>query len=142
MSGFPRLVAEDYRPQPPPDDVRRRYGIGIVGCGGIARGAHLPAYKTFDYGVVAACDVIEANARHAAEQFAIPYWASLRSIRRRASLIDLVERRRLRGWDRDHLANKTERHNLPGQRACRAGWTSRTEPNEERTTAWSLVAVG
>ena len=58
-----RLRPEDYRPAPPPEAIRQRYGIGLVGCGGIARGAHLPAYRDFGYRVVGACDVVEAHAR-------------------------------------------------------------------------------
>ena len=76
MTDLPRLLPEDYRPQPPPAEIRRRYGIGIVGCGGIAGGAHLPAYRSFGYRVTGACDVVEDHARQAAEQFAIPFWTT------------------------------------------------------------------
>src|SRR5579859_2626125 len=67
------LRPEDYMPAPPPPDVARRYGIGIVGCGGIARAAHLPAYRKFGYRVSAACDVVEENARRAGAEFEIPF---------------------------------------------------------------------
>jgi predicted dehydrogenase len=67
-----RLTPDLYRPKPPPEEVIQRFPIGVVGCGGIMRGAHLPAYRTFGYRVVAACDVVEENARKAAEQFGIP----------------------------------------------------------------------
>ncbi|HEV2124551.1 MAG TPA: Gfo/Idh/MocA family oxidoreductase, partial [Chloroflexota bacterium] len=70
------LPPASYRPAPPPPEIAQRYGIGIVGCGGIARGAHLPAYRDFGYRVVATCDVLEENARTAAEKFAIPFWTS------------------------------------------------------------------
>lgn len=70
------LRPEDYRPSPPSEDVRRRFGIAIVGCGGIARHAHLPAYRDFGYRVVAACDVVEENARRAAKDFNIPFWTT------------------------------------------------------------------
>ncbi len=49
-----RLTPEDYRPKPPSG---RHYRIGLIGCGGIANGAHLPAYRDFGYEVVACSDV-------------------------------------------------------------------------------------
>src|SRR4051794_2414779 len=70
------LQPEDYRPAPPPDEIKRRYGIAIVGCGTIVRQAHLPAYRKFGYRVVGACDVVAAAARATAEQFDIPYWTT------------------------------------------------------------------
>ena len=63
------LQPADYQPSAP---SCKDYGIGLIGCGGIARTAHLPAYRQFGYTVVAACDLIEANARQAQEQFGIP----------------------------------------------------------------------
>lgn len=70
------LHPAEYRPAPPPDEIKQRFGIGIVGCGGIARGAHLPAYRDFGYRVLAACDIVEDSARRAAEQFDIPRWTA------------------------------------------------------------------
>jgi len=70
---FPFLSPADYRPAPPPPEVVGRYGIGIVGCGGIVRHAHLPAYRALGYRVVAACDVVEQHARAAAAEFNIPF---------------------------------------------------------------------
>lgn len=70
------LRPEDYRPQPPPEEIRQRYGIASIGCGGIARHAHLPAYRDFGYRVVAAGDLIEENARRAAQEFGIPFWTT------------------------------------------------------------------
>jgi predicted dehydrogenase len=64
------LRPEEYRPQPP---ERPDYGIGLIGCGGIARGAHLPAYRQFGYRVVACCDLNEDALRQAREQFDIPF---------------------------------------------------------------------
>jgi predicted dehydrogenase len=64
------LRPEQYRPQPP---AKRDYGIGLIGCGGIARGAHLPAYRQFGYRVVACCDVREEAALAAQRQFEIPF---------------------------------------------------------------------
>lgn len=70
------LSPEDYRPAPPAAEIKNRYGIGLIGCGGIARGAHLPAYRNFGYRVVACCDLIEHNARRAAADFGIPFWTT------------------------------------------------------------------
>lgn len=70
------LAPADYRPAPPAEEVRNRYGIGLIGCGGIARGAHLPAYRDFGYRVVACCDMVEENARRAAADFGIPFWTT------------------------------------------------------------------
>lgn len=63
------LHPSDYQPSPP---EKKNYGIGFIGCGGIARGAHLPAYRQFGYRVVAACDLIEENVRRAQDEFGIP----------------------------------------------------------------------
>ena len=49
-----RLTPEDYRPKPPSG---RHYRIGLIGCGGVANGAHLPAYRDFGYEVVACSDI-------------------------------------------------------------------------------------
>jgi predicted dehydrogenase len=70
------LRPEDYRPTPPPPELRERYGIASVGCGSIARHAHLPAYREFGYRVVIACDLVEENARAAAAAFEIPFWTT------------------------------------------------------------------
>ncbi len=70
------LRTEDYRPAPPPEAVSNRFGIGVVGCGGIMRGAHLPAYRAFGYRVTACCDVAPEAARGAAAQFGIPFWTT------------------------------------------------------------------
>jgi predicted dehydrogenase len=70
------LSPEIYRPKPPPAAITQRYGIGIVGCGSIVRLAHLPAYRSFGYRVIAACDVVAANAEQTAGEFAIPYWTT------------------------------------------------------------------
>src|SRR5690606_29270394 len=45
----------DHQPRFP--DPSRRPGIGIVGCGGIVRGAHLPAYTKYGLRVVGVYDV-------------------------------------------------------------------------------------
>jgi predicted dehydrogenase len=51
-------------------------GIGIIGSGGIARGAHLPGYKAAEsmgVRVVACADVNEETAKQTAEQFGVPH---------------------------------------------------------------------
>ena len=46
--------------------------VGIVGCGGMANGAHIPAYKLDNKRVqiVAFCDIIEERAIKAKKKFA------------------------------------------------------------------------
>ncbi|GIX07553.1 MAG: hypothetical protein KatS3mg115_1956 [Candidatus Poribacteria bacterium] len=61
---------EQYRPRPP---EKKDYAIGIIGCGGIVQGAHLPAYRNFGYRVVAACDLLEENLRRVQERFGVPW---------------------------------------------------------------------
>ncbi|MBM3458779.1 MAG: Gfo/Idh/MocA family oxidoreductase [Armatimonadetes bacterium] len=51
-------------------------GIGIIGSGGIARGAHLPGYKACEgdgVRVLACADVNETVARQTAAQFDVPH---------------------------------------------------------------------
>lgn len=67
------LRPAEYRPAPPPEDIVRRYRVGAVGCGGIMRGAHLRAYRNFGYQVTACCDVVEAHARQAADEYGVPF---------------------------------------------------------------------
>lgn len=67
------LDAADYLPRPPD---RHDYGIGLVGCGGIANGAHLPAYRTCGYRVVACCDIRPDAAASTAQKFGIPRWTT------------------------------------------------------------------
>lgn len=69
----PLLTRDDYFPHPPAD---KDYGIGIVGCGSIVRGAHLPAYQKCGYRVVACCDISAESARSAAADFGIPHWST------------------------------------------------------------------
>ena len=48
--------------------------VGIIGAGGIARGAHIPSYqKLANVSVVAVADVKEGTATEAAEKFNIPH---------------------------------------------------------------------
>jgi predicted dehydrogenase len=47
--------------------------IGIIGCGGIANGKHMPALKKLsDVQMVAFCDIIEERAQKAAKEFGTP----------------------------------------------------------------------
>lgn len=64
------LESSDYRPQAP---KKHDYGIGLVGCGGIAMGAHLPAYRQFGYRVVACCDIRPEAVERAQQQYNIPH---------------------------------------------------------------------
>ena len=47
--------------------------IGIIGCGGIANGKHMPALSRLkDVEMVAFCDIVEERAKKAALQYGIP----------------------------------------------------------------------
>ena len=59
----------DYRPRMP---SRTDYRIGVVGCGGIVRGAHLPAYKAAGFPVTGIWNRTADTARAAAAVFGIP----------------------------------------------------------------------
>jgi len=51
----------------------RTVKIGIIGCGGIANGKHMPALKGLDnVELVAFCDIIEERAVKAAKEFGTP----------------------------------------------------------------------
>ena len=51
----------------------RKLRVGIVGCGGIANGKHLPAMKkNGNFEIVAFCDLIEERARRAKEEYGTP----------------------------------------------------------------------
>ena len=50
--------------------MSKKLKIGVVGCGGIARVAHLPAYMKMDnVEVVAFCDILEDRAENFRETF-------------------------------------------------------------------------
>ncbi|MCS7224973.1 MAG: Gfo/Idh/MocA family oxidoreductase [Armatimonadetes bacterium] len=66
---FEEIVSIDYSIKLP---EKKDYGIGVIGCGGIMNGAHLPAYQQAGFRVVACCDVVEEAARSTAERFSIP----------------------------------------------------------------------
>src|SRR5690606_19059587 len=54
-----------YRPQDPVEDSP---GIGVVGCGGIAR-HHLQAYLDAGYNVLGLCDLDPARAKQRQQEF-------------------------------------------------------------------------
>jgi predicted dehydrogenase len=48
--------------------------VGIIGCGGIANGAHLPGYALLpNVKLVAACDIIPDRAKKTAEDYSMDY---------------------------------------------------------------------
>ena len=62
------LKPENYMPAKP----ERTFKIGLVGCGNIARSAHLKSYAHMGFEVVHACDIDEENLKLAVEEFDIP----------------------------------------------------------------------
>ena len=53
---------------------KKTINVGIVGCGGIAQGAHMPGYLNTDGAkVIAACDIVKAKAEKFAKDFDIPH---------------------------------------------------------------------
>ena len=53
---------------------KKTINVGIIGAGGIARGAHMPGYLNTDgVKVIAACDIVEATAKKFAKDFDIPH---------------------------------------------------------------------
>jgi len=54
--------------------MKKRIKIAIIGCGGIARHAHISAYQQLkdDFEIVAACDIIEQRAQDFAKNNDIP----------------------------------------------------------------------
>lgn len=55
--------------------MKKPVGIGIIGAGGIARGAHIPAYLAYPdmCKVQAVCDIIPERAKAFAEEYNIPH---------------------------------------------------------------------
>lgn len=70
MSQF-QLDPSGYRPKPPKG--RKDYGIGLIGCGGIAHHAHLPGYQQMGFRVVACCDIRPDAVQTTQEKWDIPY---------------------------------------------------------------------
>ncbi|MEG2701498.1 MAG: Gfo/Idh/MocA family oxidoreductase [Clostridia bacterium] len=53
--------------------MSKRLKIGIIGCGGIANGKHMPSLKAIDRAdLVAFCDLIEEKAQKAAAEYGVP----------------------------------------------------------------------
>ena len=51
--------------------MSKRLKVGIIGCGGIANGKHLPSLKAIDRAdIVAFCDLIPERAEKAAKEYA------------------------------------------------------------------------
>ncbi len=51
----------------------RIVNIGIIGCGGIANGKHMPSLKKIDnVRMIAFCDVIPERAEKAAREYGVP----------------------------------------------------------------------
>lgn len=61
-------TAENYRP----NTEHTHLGIGLIGCGSIAQGAHLPAYRKHGFDVVAAFDISPASSAQVTQDFGIP----------------------------------------------------------------------
>lgn len=54
--------------------AKKKLGIGIIGSGGIAQGAHMPGYAALpDCEILAVADVSEAARNSAAEKFNVPH---------------------------------------------------------------------
>ena len=54
-------------------NMKKTIKVGIIGCGGIANGKHLPSLSNVDgVELVAFCDLVEDKARAAAEKYGVP----------------------------------------------------------------------
>ena len=50
----------------------KKLRVGIIGCGGIANGKHMPSLKEIpEVEMVAFCDIVEERAQKAAEEYGI-----------------------------------------------------------------------
>lgn len=67
----PLLKTQDYIPPAPV----KKYRIGLIGCGGIANGAHLPAYRNMGFEVVSCTDISLEAAKATAAKWNIPHVA-------------------------------------------------------------------
>lgn len=53
--------------------MAREFKTGIIGCGGIANGKHMPSLKKLDnVKMVAFCDIVKERAEKAAKEFGVP----------------------------------------------------------------------
>ena len=63
--------------------MKKKIKIAVIGCGGIARVAHMKAYQRLpeDFEVVAVCDIIESKAQAFVEEFDVPtYYTDYKDI--------------------------------------------------------------
>ena len=66
--------------------------IGIIGCGGIANGKHMPALKRLpDVEMVAFCDIIEERAVKAAEKFGVEKFYTVKEMLNAHPELDIVD---------------------------------------------------
>jgi predicted dehydrogenase len=65
----PPTAALDYKPHFPAGHCP---GIGIIGCGGIVKSAHLPAYRQYKLNVVGVYDVNPAATQDVQARFGVP----------------------------------------------------------------------
>ena len=67
--------------------MSKRLRIGIIGCGGIANGKHMPSLKALNrVDMVAFCDLIQEKAEKAAAEYGVPGAKVIRSFSRTAPL--------------------------------------------------------
>lgn len=78
--GLPHHMSDPGRDVEPawriPEGRGRELGIGIVGCGGIVRQGHLPAYRQGGLSVRAVFDLDPERAQAVADEFQVPIVAS------------------------------------------------------------------
>lgn len=70
MESKPIPIRVDYKPRFPAD---YRPGIGIIGCGTIAKTAHLPAYDKYGLKVVGVYDISREATRVVKDQFGVEH---------------------------------------------------------------------
>lgn len=68
MNTIPFPTPEEYLPNA---SQAAPYRVGIIGCGGIVRGAHLPAYEKFRVPVVHLNDIDEGNLTSLSKQYGV-----------------------------------------------------------------------
>jgi predicted dehydrogenase len=68
----------------------KRFRVGLIGCGGIANGKHMPSLKKLPHvEMVAFCDIIEERAQKAAEEYGKPRSKVFKDYRDLIALPDL-----------------------------------------------------
>ena len=59
----------------------KKLKLAIIGCGGISKGAHVPAYEKMDnVEIVATCDIIKSRAEEVAEKFGAVAYEDYREV--------------------------------------------------------------